>query len=229
MKTGLALFLLPSLAFCQSFSTVIPEVAQHQKQVWKSPVKLLDARHLIPTAVAIAATAGLISLDPMDARYFHNTTSFNGFNRVFNGTITGYGALATPAILLAAGAIRHDSKMQRTAVEAGAALAEAEILTTILKDTTRRVSPSTGDYSGSFFRASGSNLRGNGSMPSGHTMSAFAVATVVSRRYGNHRWVPYVAYGLAGAVAFSRVTDSAHFASDAFVGGALGYSLGRLQ
>lgn len=33
--------------------------------------------------------------------------------------------------------------------------------------------------------------------------------------------------GLAGAVAFSRVTLSAHFVSDVFVGGALGYSISR--
>src|SRR3984957_14408365 len=83
------------------------------------------------------------------------------------------------------------------------------------------------NFSDSWFESSGSLLRGRGSMPSGHTIVAFGIATVVARRYGNHRWVPYVSYGAAALVGFSRVTLSAHFISDVFLGGALGYSIGR--
>jgi membrane-associated phospholipid phosphatase len=70
-------------------------------------------------------------------------------------------------------------------------------------------------------------LRGHGSFPSGHTIAAFSIATVVARRYGNHRWVPYAAYGMAALVGFSRLSLSAHFLSDVFMGGALGYSISR--
>jgi membrane-associated phospholipid phosphatase len=70
-------------------------------------------------------------------------------------------------------------------------------------------------------------LRGDGSLPSGHTIAAFSIATIVARRYGNHRWVPYVSYGMAALVGFSRLTLSAHFVSDVFVGAALGYSVSR--
>ena len=42
-----------------------------------------------------------------------------------------------------------------------------------------------------------------------------------------HRWVPYVAYGAAALVGFSRMTLSAHFPSDVFMGAALGYSISR--
>jgi membrane-associated phospholipid phosphatase len=58
-------------------------------------------------------------------------------------------------------------------------------------------------------------------------MVAFSVATVIARRYGNHRWVPYVAYGLASVVGFSRLTLNVHFLSDVVMGGALGYSISR--
>ena len=64
-------------------------------------------------------------------------------------------------------------------------------------------------------------------MPSGHTIAAFSVATVVARRYRNHRWVPYVSYGVAALVGFSRLSLSAHFISDVFVGATLGYSVSR--
>jgi membrane-associated phospholipid phosphatase len=217
MKTGLALFLLPLLTFGQ---------VQPSK-------KFLEKRYVVPVAVVAAVATGLLALDPVSGKYFRQTASFNQFNRVFSGNITMYGTLAAPAALAAAGFIGHDSKMKKTALEAGVAIVDAELLTTVLKDVTRRVSPSSiapgGDFSGTFGLNNGSNLRGNGSMPSGHAMSAFAVATVVSRRYGNHRWVPYAAYGLAGAVAFSRVSDSAHFGSDVFIGGVLGYSVGRFS
>jgi serine/threonine protein kinase len=40
------------------------------------------------------------------------------------------------------------------------------------------------------------------------------VATVISRRYGqHHRWVPILAYGGAAAIGFSRLTLSAHYTS----------------
>ena len=121
--------------------------------------------------------------------------------------------------------------MRHTALLAGEAVVDAEVLTTVLKDATKRVRPAairpTGNYYDSWFESSGSLLRGNGSFPSGHTIAAFSVATVVARRYGNHRWVPYAAYGMAGLVGFSRLSLSAHFVSDVFMGGALGYSISR--
>jgi membrane-associated phospholipid phosphatase len=81
--------------------------------------------------------------------------------------------------------------------------------------------------SDSWFENRGPIVGGSGGFPSGHTIAAFSIATVVSRRYGNHRWVPYAAYGLAALVGFSRLSLSAHFLSDVFVGGALGYSISR--
>jgi membrane-associated phospholipid phosphatase len=79
----------------------------------------------------------------------------------------------------------------------------------------------------SWFSGKGNWYRGNGSFPSGHTIAAFSIATVIARRYPHQRWVPYVAYGLAGMVGFSRLTLLSHFPSDVFVGGALGYAIGR--
>jgi membrane-associated phospholipid phosphatase len=121
--------------------------------------------------------------------------------------------------------------MKRTALLAGEALVDAEVLTTVLKDATRRVGPadipSNGNYSDSWFKSRGSFLPAQGSFPSGHTIAAFSVATVMARRYRSHRWVPYAAYGMAALVGFSRLSLSAHFSSDVFLGAALGYSISR--
>lgn len=57
--------------------------------------------------------------------------------------------------------------------------------------------------------------------PSGHTATIFAAATTIADTY-NEKWVSYAAYGVASAVAISRIMESAHWASDCFVGGVIG-------
>jgi len=42
-------------------------------------------------------------------------------------------------------------------------------------------------------------------------MMAFSVATVFAERYKRHKWVPYVAYTLATAISFSRISTGSHF------------------
>jgi membrane-associated phospholipid phosphatase len=211
-----------------SFKQFVPNIASDQKQIWLFPRKLTQKKVLIPTLAVVGATAGLIALDPHTAPYFRNTSSFDGFNHAFPGSATNLGIIATPVALYAAGWIRHDSKMQRTALLAAEAFGDAEILTIVMKDVDRRLQPIAvqSNYSDTWFKDT-RYLRSNGSFPSGHTIGAFSVATVVSRRYGNHRWVPFVAYGLATAIGCSRITLSSHFVSDVFMGGALGYSISR--
>jgi membrane-associated phospholipid phosphatase len=113
----------------------------------------------------------------------------------------------------------------------GEMLVDAEIVTIIFKDATKRTRPAGfpagGNLYDSWFDSKGSFLRGNGSFPSGHAIAAFAIATVVARRYRNHRWIPYIAYGAAALVGFSRLSLLAHFSSDVFMGAALGYSISR--
>ena len=112
---------------------------------------------------------------------------------------------------------------------AGEAVLNAEIVTIALKDMDLRMRPSeigpNGNYSNSWFRTDNRSIGGFGSFPSGHTAAAFSVATVYAERYRNHRWVPWVAYGLASVVGLSRLNAQAHFPSDIFFGAALGFSV----
>ncbi len=215
-----------------SWKRLLPNLLDDQKRIWTFPARLAAGHNLLPTAAVLGVTAGLISADPTEASYFHGTSRFHWFNGTFTGNATAMGTLVAPISLYAAGLIRKDSKMQHTALLAGEAVADAEVLTTFLKDATRRVRPAAvpvkGGYSDTWFESGGSMFRGSGSFPSGHTIAAFSIATVISRRYGHdHRWVPYAAYGLAALVGASRLSLSAHFLSDVFMGGALGYSISR--
>jgi membrane-associated phospholipid phosphatase len=214
-----------------SWKLLLPNLLSDQARIWTFPARLVNGQNWIPAAAIVGTTAGLWAFDPAEASYFRHTSTFSQFNNVFSGNATSMGIIIGPSSLYAIGLIRKDSKMQHTALLAGEAVVDAEVVTTVLKDATKRVRPSairlSGNYNDSWFESSGSYLRGNGSFPSGHTIAAFSVATIMARRYGNHRWVPYAAYGMAALVGFSRLSLSAHFMSDVFMGGALGYSISR--
>ena len=212
-----------------SWKQLFPNVMSDQKHIWTFPARLVQGKDLIPTAAVVGATAGLFFADRHEASYFRQTTTFNAFRSVITGNGTAIGMGLVPASMYAIGKLRKDSKMANTGLLAGEALANIAIVQTVLKDAFRRVKPSRYPTTG-WFSSQGpptSYIRGNGSFPSGHSLSAFAVASVVAGRYGNHKWVPYVAYGLASMVGFSRLTINVHFLSDIVMGGAIGYSIGH--
>lgn len=214
-----------------SLARFVPDLASDQKKIWPFPLRLIHRKALLPAAAVLGVTAGLVALDPISARYFRNATAFNGFNKIFTGNATMYSTVATPVALYAAGLLRKDSKLQHTGLFAVETVADTYFVTTAMKDVDRRLRPidipANGNFSHSWFDDNNRYGLSDGSFPSGHMIAAVSVATVVARRYGNHRWVPYVAYGLSGLVGFSRLTLSAHFVSDVFMGGALGYSISR--
>jgi membrane-associated phospholipid phosphatase len=204
-----------------------------QKEIWLFPTQVARGRHWLPTALVVGGTAALIATDPQTMAKFRRTDNFHDYNRIFSGRSTGATVAAVPAAFYVIGLIRKNSYDQSTALYAGEAVANDFALMVALKAITHRARPNeiepTGKYSDTFF-ASKNSLIGKGtSFPSGHAMMSFSVATVFARRYRQHRWVPYVAYGLAAAFSFSRVTNGTHFPSDVFLGAALGYSIARFD
>jgi membrane-associated phospholipid phosphatase len=209
-----------------SWKLLLPNIIHDQPKMWGFPVEQLGhGKQWAPTLSFLALTAGLIAADPHIAPTFRNTTAFHGFNQVFSSTNTSIIIGAAPISILAVGLMRKDHYERNTALLAGEALADAELLDLALKYSTRRLVPTSfppgANYSDSWWE------HGGNSFPSGHTIAAFAVATVIARRYPHQKWLPYVAYGVAATIGFSRLTLSAHFPADVFVGGVLGYAVSR--
>ncbi|MFY9583748.1 MAG: phosphatase PAP2 family protein [Candidatus Acidiferrales bacterium] len=202
-----------------------------QKDLWLFPGQVAHGRHWLPIVAVAGATAGLLAADAHDAPYFRRTTSFRGFNRAFSGRATSLEVGLVPAVFYAIGLARKDSYAQKTALFAGEAAADSLVLYVVMNAVSRRLRPSEiapqRPFSDTFFR-SHEPVFGS-SFPSGHTITAFSVATVFARRYRDHRWVPWVAYGMAGAIGFSRITLQSHFPADVFLGAALGYSISRFD
>jgi membrane-associated phospholipid phosphatase len=199
-----------------------------QGKLWAFPLKLGKGQYLAPSIFVGAATAALFYTDSTSGSYFRHAPAFRGFNHVFGSGVTGKETIFVPTALYAFGLARRDSYMQKTALFAAEAVADSEVLRSVLNTATRRWRPEDvrglRTYGDTFFH---SRSRVGSSFPSGHEIAAVAVATVIARRYGKHRWVPWAAYGLAGAIGFSRLTLREHFPSDVFFGGALGYAVAR--
>jgi hypothetical protein len=209
------------------------KILHDQKDIWLFPVQLAKGHDWAPTLVTVGGTAGLIVADPHVMPYFRNHSgNIDDVNDVFDGPITSAEIAVVPLGILIGGYIRNDPYAVKTGMLSGEAYADSAIVDLAIKAITRRKRPSDiapgAPFNDTFFSGSKSPLKSS-SFPSGHAAGAFSVATVIARRYGRHRWVPWVAYGAATAISFSRVTTLAHFPSDVFLGAALGYSITRFE
>ena len=108
-----------------------------------------------------------------------------------------------------------------TAKMALSALVKAGIMTGGMKALAGRARPVVSDE-GEF--AGPGARKGYTSFPSGHTASAFAVATVLANRHPKQKWLYY---GLATAVGLARIRKFAHFPSDVLVGAGIGVYAGN--
>ena len=63
--------------------------------------------------------------------------------------------------------------------------------------------------------------------PSGHTATAFSIATVFASQYNESKVIPIISYSLASMVGISRLTEHEHWASDVFAGALFGYLCGK--
>jgi len=223
----------PSITREETWRSLPRDFLHDQKQIWLFPTQLAKGKHWIPTLAIVGVTAGLIISDPHTMPYFRShQRNWDDFNDVFNSYLTTGEVIAVPASLLLAGYARHDDYQISTALLAGEAYADGAIVDLAIKAVSRRQRPSdvlpTGRFNDTFFSGGKSPFKGS-AFPSGHAVGAFSVATAVAERYHRHRWVPFLAYGFATAVSFSRVTTLSHFPSDVFLGAALGYTITRYQ
>ena len=131
----------------------------------------------------------------------------------------GTATVLAPAVLLGvvAGLVFDRPGLTQSSVRIGAGIVVSAAACEVLKVTVGRARPyeSPGDPDELH------PFSGHDSFPSGHTTVAFAAATGLCRE-APARWVPWVAYPLAGLCGWSRVHDDMHWASDVVAGAALG-------
>ncbi|UCH93948.1 MAG: phosphatase PAP2 family protein, partial [Candidatus Aminicenantes bacterium] len=123
------------------------------------------------------------------------------------------------------GVLLKDDRAKETARLSLKSMLHAVVVTQVLKRIFHRQRPFVEDGVDRWFvDGKGKAYR---SFPSGHTSTAWSVATVIAGMYRDKPAVPVICYSLATLVGISRMTENKHWASDVLVGAVLGYSIGR--
>ncbi len=168
-----------------------------------------------PAGLRLLALAGgaviLVDQDVYD--WVHSGPADPGLDQ-WSETITDLG-LGTTSLGIS-GLIALGGDLE-TGYLAANAVVYSGISCALLKAAFGRARPDVGDGPRDF---AGPGIRaGYDSMPSGHTAAAFALATVLARRYPKYKALFYAG---ATLVAASRVYERAHWPSDTVVGAAIG-------
>jgi hypothetical protein len=123
-----------------------------------------------------------------------------------------------------AGELTHNYKLQKT----GDLGLKSILISGLIVNCVKRIAGRSRPYSSvSSADWAGPTLKEEEvSFPSGHTSTAFALASVVSELYDN-KWIDFLAYGTAMLGGWARINDNQHWASDVFMGAVIGISVGK--
>jgi hypothetical protein len=168
---------------------------------------LFNRGNLLPFLIGSAAALAIAPADQEVSRSMHNhAREFGDAGEIVGPIITN--SIAGGAFL--ASRLTKNEHFRAFGYTLAQAYGTNAILTQGIKFATHRMRPD-GSASNSF--------------PSGHTSSAFAVATVVTNYYGKKWGIPL--YAFSGLVGLSRIEKRQHWPSDVLAGAALGYISGR--
>jgi membrane-associated phospholipid phosphatase len=210
----------------------LSNVVHDQPGIWTAPLHLhkRDAIWLAPLA-AVTAAAFVYDNRALNAASADQTPVriANDFSKVGSGYTVAGAAVGIYVI----SHFTHNERAHDTGVVALEALADAGIVSEVLKWGTNRFRPDNGPASGMFWpdgRPSPGHKTElytfNGSFPSGHMTISWAIIHVLVDETPGNRWLHVGLYALGTGIGFARVVGRDHFPSDVVVGGALGYLLG---
>lgn len=187
-----------------------------------------DAGDWIKGGLVVGVTGGALLADRGIKNWVQDNkkgslTSAARLTQHLGDAYTGW--IAFPALYVAGAALGHD-KTAETGLLGLQAWALAGVGQQAIKFASHRHRPNTAkdQWQWDGPSSSGSNL----SFVSGHATFVWSGATVIANQYDDP-WhlVPITAYTLATLTSWARVYNNKHWASDAVVGAALGWGIGK--
>ncbi len=187
--------------------------------LWSSPVRS-PGRAWKTALPLVAITAVSLQFDRRVATALPDSADRIRYSKAVSQAGANYTLGAAAGVFMAVGAATGNRRAVETGLLAAASLAHTESIAQMLKFAAGRERPDFGDG------APGRFWHGQQSFPSGHSMAAWAVATVISKEYSDHRVIRYGIYAFPVLVSLSRIGAQRHFPSDVIAGGALGHLIG---
>ena len=211
-------------------------VQDHQK-LWTSPLHISNKRFCFWVPVIGASMIAMRNDEKIYAEFKNYQYSHKWADKL--SPIITYGGenitvLSVSSMFYLGGILFHDEKAKQTGILSIEALGHAGVIVTIGKLITGRQRPSFGEgidkwhWFPSSFKQFGDEAQSKyDAFPSGHSIAAWSLATVIAKQYKETKIVPILVYTLATGVALSRVTQDTHWLSDAIIGSAMGYTIGN--
>ena len=162
-----------------------------------------------------------LSAQNWDINTLHRVNSWDGkvvrnYNKIISRS-EPYVAVGVPVAMAVAAWIKHDKGLLKDAVYVGTSVAGAFVVTYGMKYLVDRERP----YDKYPDRVHAYSHEGSPSFPSGHTATAFALATSLSVKYP--KWYVIAPSALwACSVGVSRMNEGVHYPSDVLAGAAIG-------
>jgi membrane-associated phospholipid phosphatase len=188
----------------------------------------------------VLITGALIASDQATYNTIRRTKQNNGWMRKVSPYISNFGSWYGVSVIGAFtgfGLLFHNQKALETSYLAAESFLTSGLWVRGLKMLAGRERPSAeniyshesgGEWWGPLVefnrkRNGGRSVSSFDAFPSGHTASAFSIATVFANQYSSTLVVPIISYSLASLVGIARIIDDTHWASDVFVGAVIGY------
>jgi hypothetical protein len=194
----------------------VRRIGEDQKRLYLAP---FETHNLKWDALVLVGTGAFIAAD----RHIESQISksnFNAYQRTSDIAIAGLaGSLA--GIWLYGFKTEHHHARETGQLELET-LVNTFLIYTPMQLIAGRQRPGEGNGNGDFLKHHALNT----SFPGGHAMFTWAMASVLADEYPK-TWARILSYGAAFTVTFSRFMARDHWASDMFLGSALGIAIGE--
>ncbi len=192
----------------------IRRIGEDQKHLYLSP---FEKHNLKWDALVLVGTGALVAADNSIEPHI-STAHFQTYQDISNAAL--YGLAASVGGIYIYGIKANQPHARETGALELETLVNTFLVYTPLQLIFGRQRPGEGAGNGDFFKHHAINT----SFPGGHAMFTFAMASVLADEYPKP-WARILAYGAATTVTVTRFLARDHYASDMFIGAALGTAI----
>lgn len=217
----------------------ITSMLKDQGKLWTSPLRV-GKEDIIFWVPVIAATAVSVVYDEEIYSSIKNFQNNHGWVSDISPVITQAGddpfVIGTGALFFLTGVLSHNKKAKQTGLIALQTWFHTGFIVQVGKFIFGRQRPSYENgvdrwygFPETLKRLKGEPASKYDAFPSGHTIEAFGLATVIAEQYKDIKIIPVISYTIAAGAGLSRITEDTHWLSDVVLGAAMGYGIGKFM